>query len=86
MATTPTLTLYGEADERMPVSQGYELNVGLKSRGVEAQLVAYPREPHGITQRKRQLALLRRVVDWHERRLVLTRGNGCRMLWLFNLA
>jgi dipeptidyl aminopeptidase/acylaminoacyl peptidase len=68
-ATTPTLILYGEADQRVPVSQGYELYEGLKSRGVETQLVAYPREPHGIGERKHQLDLLQRVIDWYDRHL-----------------
>lgn len=68
-ATTPTLILYGEADQRVPVSQGYELYEGLKSRGVETQLVAYPREPHGIGERKHQLDLLPRVIDWYDRHL-----------------
>lgn len=67
--TTPTLILYGEADLRVPVSQGYELYEGLKTVGVETQLVAYPREPHAIGERKHQLDLLRRVVDWYDRRL-----------------
>ncbi|CAA9587342.1 MAG: tolB protein precursor, periplasmic protein involved in the tonb-independent uptake of group A colicins [uncultured Thermomicrobiales bacterium] len=68
-AKTPTLILYGEADDRVPVSQGYELYEGLKSRGVETQLVAYPREPHGIGERKHQLDLLRRVTAWFDRHL-----------------
>jgi dipeptidyl aminopeptidase/acylaminoacyl peptidase len=68
-ATTPTVILYGEADARVPVSQGYELYEGLKSRGVETQLVVYPREPHAIGERKHQLDLLRRVTEWYERHL-----------------
>ena len=68
-ATTPTLILYGEADDRVPVSQGYELYEGLKARGVETQLVAYPREPHAIGERKHQLDLLRRVTEWFDRHL-----------------
>lgn len=68
-ATTPTLILYGEADVRVPPSQGYELFEGLKSRGVETELVLYPRQPHGIGERKHQLDLLQRVVDWYDRHL-----------------
>ena len=68
-ATTPTLILFGEADDRVPVSQGYELYEGLKARGVETQLVAYPREPHAIGERQHQLDLLRRVTEWFDRHL-----------------
>ena len=68
-ATTPTLILYGAADERVPVTQGYELYYGLKGLGVETKLVAYPREPHIIMERKHQLDLLTRVIDWFDSHL-----------------
>lgn len=68
-AVTPTLILYGENDLRVPVSQGFELYEGLKSRGVETQLVMYPREPHGIGERKHQLDLLVRVTSWFDRHI-----------------
>ncbi|HUG15440.1 MAG TPA: S9 family peptidase [Thermomicrobiales bacterium] len=65
-AVTPTLILYGDADARVPPSQGYEMYEGLKSRGVKTQLVLYPGEPHGIGGRKHQLDLLKRVVAWYD--------------------
>lgn len=68
-ATTPTLILYGGADDRVPPTQGYELYEGLKARGVEAQLVLFPREGHVIAEREHQLDLLRRVIDWYESHL-----------------
>lgn len=68
-ATTPTLIVYGEQDDRVPPSQGYEMYEGLKSRSVETQLVLYPREPHGLQERKHQLDLLERVTDWYDRHL-----------------
>ena len=71
-ATTPTLIRYGEADRRVPPSQGYELYQGLKSRGVETQFVLYPREGHGnmsMRERKHQIDLLQRTVAWYERHL-----------------
>jgi dipeptidyl aminopeptidase/acylaminoacyl peptidase len=66
-ATTPTLILFGEGDERVPPNQGYELYEGLRSRGVEVEMVVYPGEGHGISQRRHQLDVLRRVVAWYER-------------------
>ncbi|MEX1158036.1 MAG: S9 family peptidase [Thermomicrobiales bacterium] len=68
-ATTPTLILYGESDDRVPPSQGFEMYEGLKSRGVETQLVLYPREPHGLQERKHMLDLLERVTGWYDRHL-----------------
>jgi dipeptidyl aminopeptidase/acylaminoacyl peptidase len=68
-ATTPTLILFGENDPRVPPTQGYELYAGLRSRGVETQMVLYPREGHGIGERTHQLDVLRRVIDWYDRHL-----------------
>jgi len=67
--TTPTLILFGEHDTRVPPGQGYELYEGLKARGVETQLVIYPREGHVITEREHQLDLLERIVDWFDTHL-----------------
>ena len=41
-ARTPTLIVFGQRDERVPPTQGYELYEGLKAGGVEAKLVIYP--------------------------------------------
>ncbi|HLI51774.1 MAG TPA: S9 family peptidase, partial [Thermomicrobiaceae bacterium] len=67
--TTPTLILYGEADIRVPLTQGMELYEGLKARGVETQLVAYPGEPHGIGGRKHQIDVPSRAIAWYDRHL-----------------
>lgn len=50
--TTAVLILHGEKDERVPVGQAIGLWRGLSRRASErgkkaAQLVIYPREPHG---------------------------------------
>lgn len=65
--TTPTLILHGEGDERVPVSQGYEIYTALKRRGVNVQMVVYPREPHGPREPKFQLDIMRRHLEWTER-------------------
>jgi dipeptidyl aminopeptidase/acylaminoacyl peptidase len=62
--TTPTLFLHGELDDRVPVTQGYEMYDGLRSRGVRTEMVVYPREPHGILERHHQRDLLERVLAW----------------------
>jgi dipeptidyl aminopeptidase/acylaminoacyl peptidase len=65
-ASTPTLILHGDRDERVPSTQAHEPHAGLSARDVETRLVLYPREGHGIVERRHQLDLLRRVVDWFE--------------------
>jgi dipeptidyl aminopeptidase/acylaminoacyl peptidase len=62
--TTPTLLLHGEADVRVPTSQGYEYYHALKREGVEAKMVVYPRTPHGPQEPKFILDIMQRHLDW----------------------
>jgi dipeptidyl aminopeptidase/acylaminoacyl peptidase len=62
--TTPTLILHGEADVRVPISQGYELYSALKRQGVTTQMVVYPRTQHGPREPKFLLDLMQRNLDW----------------------
>ena len=62
--TTPTLVLHGEADERVPTSQGYEYYHALKARGVTAKMVVYPRQPHGFVEPKFVLDVAQRHMEW----------------------
>jgi dipeptidyl aminopeptidase/acylaminoacyl peptidase len=64
---TPTLILHGEADARVPTSQGYELYSALQRRGVETQMVVYPRQPHGPTEPKFVLDIMRRHLEWAQK-------------------
>jgi dipeptidyl aminopeptidase/acylaminoacyl peptidase len=68
--TTPTLVVHGEADKRVPVTQGIEFYQGLKSAGVETEFISYPRQEHSFHERAAQLDLLQRVVAWFERFLL----------------
>jgi dipeptidyl aminopeptidase/acylaminoacyl peptidase len=67
--TTPTLILHGEADVRVPVSQGYELYNALRRQRVPTQMVTYPRQPHGPNEPKFVLDIGRRLLDWFDRYL-----------------
>jgi dipeptidyl aminopeptidase/acylaminoacyl peptidase len=65
--TTPTLIQHGEADERVPVSQGYELYNALKRQGVTARMVVYPRQPHGLQEPKFIKDAMTRNLEWFDR-------------------
>lgn len=67
--TTPTLILHGEKDGDVPVSQAHELYRALKDRGIETEMVIYPREPHGVGETPHVKDLIARVCDWFERHL-----------------
>jgi dipeptidyl aminopeptidase/acylaminoacyl peptidase len=62
--TTPTLVLHGEADIRVPTSQGYEYYHALKREGVTTKMVVYPRQPHGPQEPKFILDIMQRHLDW----------------------
>ncbi len=61
---TPTLILHGEADIRVPTSQGYEFYHALKNLGVPTKMVVYPRTPHGPREPKFILDIAQRNMDW----------------------
>jgi dipeptidyl aminopeptidase/acylaminoacyl peptidase len=66
---TPTLIIHGEDDLCTPVSQAYELYNALVEAGCETELVVYPREGHGWTEREHQLDAWNRMRDWLARYL-----------------
>lgn len=66
-AKTPTLILHGQADDRVPQSQGQELYLGLKKLGVPTEFVTYPREPHGFREPNHQIDKMEREIAWFEK-------------------
>jgi dipeptidyl aminopeptidase/acylaminoacyl peptidase len=66
---TPTLIQHGEADPRVPVSQGYEYYRALKKLGVPVRMVVYPRMPHGPDEPKFTLHIMQEHLDWAEKYL-----------------
>ena len=65
--TTPTLIIHGIEDRCTPLGQGQEFYAALRERGVEAELVAYPREGHGNRERAHRIDAWRRTVSWFDR-------------------
>lgn len=68
-AKTPTLIQHGDADVRVPISQGYELYNALKRQGVPTRMIVLPRQPHGPTEPKMQLAAMQANLEWFEKYL-----------------
>ena len=64
---TPTLLEHGEADERVPTSQGYELYNALKLRGVPVKMIVFPRQHHGLTEPKMRVKAAQSSVEWIEK-------------------
>ena len=68
-AKTPTLIQHGEADVRVPISQGFELYNALKRQGVPTRMIVLPRQPHGPNEPKMQLAAMQSNLEWFEKYL-----------------
>ncbi len=67
--STPTLIQQGDADVRVPISQGYEFYNALKSQGVPTRMIVLPRQPHGPNEPKMQMAAMQSNLDWFEKYL-----------------
>jgi dipeptidyl aminopeptidase/acylaminoacyl peptidase/tetratricopeptide (TPR) repeat protein len=65
-AKTPTLIIQGEEDTTDPIGQSTALYRALKHYGVRAELVTYPREPHGFGEEKHNLDMLNRMLIWYD--------------------
>jgi dipeptidyl aminopeptidase/acylaminoacyl peptidase len=64
---TPTLIQHGADDERVPITQGYEVYNVLKRQGCAVKMVAYPRAHHAIQEPKLLLDAMWRNVEWFAR-------------------
>jgi dipeptidyl aminopeptidase/acylaminoacyl peptidase len=63
--TTPTMLMTGEEDFRTPISEAEQYYEALKLRKVDAALVRFPGEPHGLSARpSHQVAKIVYVTDW----------------------
>jgi dipeptidyl aminopeptidase/acylaminoacyl peptidase len=65
--TTPTMIQHGEADVRVPISQGYEFYNALKVQGVPTRMIVLPRQPHGPNEPKMQLAVMNANLEWFDK-------------------
>lgn len=65
--TTPTMIQHGDADVRVPISQGYEFYNALKVKGVPTRMLVLPRQPHGPSEPKMQLAAMNANLEWFEK-------------------
>ncbi len=66
-AQTPTLFIHGEQDNDVHITQAEEMYMGLKRRGVEAVLVRYPREGHGLVEPNHRVDALDRAISWFDK-------------------
>ncbi|MFL5758740.1 MAG: alpha/beta fold hydrolase [Thermomicrobiales bacterium] len=66
-ATTPTLIVHGEADDRCPIGQGEEMFVALLAAGCEVEFVRFPEGSHALMRTgypAHRIEYLTRVTGW----------------------
>ena len=67
---TPTLFMGGEKDFNVPLLGSEQMYQALRSLGVDAQLVIYPGQFHGLTTPSYKKDRLERYLDWYARYLL----------------
>ncbi|MBM3291057.1 S9 family peptidase [Candidatus Bathyarchaeota archaeon] len=69
-ARTPTLFLHGEQDYDTPIVEAEQMFMALKKNGVEATLVRYVEEGHGVRSKpQNNMDVMRRVFSWFKTHL-----------------
>jgi dipeptidyl aminopeptidase/acylaminoacyl peptidase len=66
---TPVLLQHGEADIRVPFSQGLMFYNALKRRNIPVRLLALPRQPHGPNEPKMVLQVMKSNLEWFQQYL-----------------
>lgn len=64
---TPTQVLHGANDLRVPFTQGQEFYNALKMKGVNTEMIVYPRTPHGPREPKLLMDVTSRILTWFEK-------------------
>ncbi len=66
-AKTPTMLIHSEQDHRCPIEQGEQAFVALKYLGVDAEMIRFPGEPHGLSRNgrtDRRISRLNHILRW----------------------
>lgn len=61
---TPTQVIHGQQDVRVPLDQGNEFYNALKYRGIDTEMIVYPRTPHGPREPKFLMDVTPRILTW----------------------
>jgi dipeptidyl aminopeptidase/acylaminoacyl peptidase len=62
---TPTMLMHGENDSDVPIAEAEQYYIALRDVGVDAVMVRYPREGHGIREPKHVVDSIDRSIRWY---------------------
>jgi len=66
-ARTPTMLVHGENDNDVPIAEDEQYYIALRDVGVDAVMVRYPREGHGVSEPKHVVDWIDRSIRWYEK-------------------
>jgi dipeptidyl aminopeptidase/acylaminoacyl peptidase len=75
-AHTPTMLQHGENDNDVPIAEAEQFYIALRDVGVEAVMVRYPREGHGLREPRHQVDSLDRSISWYEKHFPSPAGHN----------
>ncbi|HSB15967.1 MAG TPA: S9 family peptidase [Bryobacteraceae bacterium] len=64
---TPVMLLHGENDADVPITESEQFYIALKDVGVDAVMVRYPREGHGLREPKHIVDGIDRSIAWYRK-------------------
>jgi len=68
-AVTPTQIIHGANDLRVPLGQGQEFYWALQEKGVDTEMILYPRTGHGPTEPKFIADVSNQILRWFDKYL-----------------
>jgi dipeptidyl aminopeptidase/acylaminoacyl peptidase len=77
-AKTPTMFIHGELDQDVPIQEAEQMYIALRQVGVEAVLLRYPREGHGLREPAHVIDAMKRSLAWHDRFLQTNATSASR--------
>jgi dipeptidyl aminopeptidase/acylaminoacyl peptidase len=66
-AHTPTMMVHGENDNDVPIAEAEQYYIALRDVGVDAIMVRYPREGHGVREPGHVVDFTDRSIKWYEK-------------------
>ncbi|HEY2945722.1 MAG TPA: S9 family peptidase, partial [Vicinamibacteria bacterium] len=72
---TPTMLVHGENDNDVPIAESEQFYIALRDVGVEAVMVRYPREGHGLAEPTHAVDLMDRSAAWYEKHFARAAGR-----------
>jgi dipeptidyl aminopeptidase/acylaminoacyl peptidase len=64
---TPVMFVHGENDNDVPIEEAEQYFIALLDNGVEAVMLRYPREGHGLRETGHVVDALERSIAWYKK-------------------